>query len=30
MTIARDSTPEVFWKAFEAALEMCEPDEVVL
>lgn len=30
ITIARDSAPEVFWKAFDAALDACEPDDVVL
>ncbi len=30
ITIARDPTPEVFWKAFDAALGVCEPDEIVV
>ena len=30
ITIAHDSAPEVFWKAFDAAVAACEPDEIVL
>ncbi len=30
ITIARESTSKVFWQAFDAALAMCEPDEIVV
>jgi hypothetical protein len=30
IVIAQDSAPELFWKAFDAAVAACEPDEIVL